>query len=185
MSSQPNKSSTESRGGLIAEVIAIDTSCPIFKSGAGYCWTYARSWGMTEPELCECCWRKHDELRTCPGCDRHCLDPNLWDFKRHMCLTCAKEKPWPQQPRQRSLTAPIVTTPVRLLKCSSTITSFSAVSVSRIIPPTPSVMTPLSALPMEDALPIPCAVSEDPHDQTREEAADGGPDQATSPDREI
>lgn len=96
MSSPRSKSSTRFRGGSTAEpswtelVVAIDVTCPIFKSGCGYCWTYAKAWGMTEPELCDCCWNKHDEVRVCPSCRRHCLDPNLWDFKHHRCLACVK-----------------------------------------------------------------------------------------------
>jgi len=160
MSSLPNKTSIACQGGLTAEVIAIDVSCPIFKSGCGYCWTYAQAWGMTEAELCERCWKKHDEVRICPSCRRHCLDPKLWNFKRHMCLTCAKEKPWPP-PKQRSSTAPTATMQVRPLKCSSTITSFSAVSVSRHTPLTPSATIPQNASNEESVPQTPTAVSEE------------------------
>jgi len=97
MSSPLSKSSTASQGGLTAEVTAIDVNCPIFKSGCGYCWTLSSAWGLTDAELCERCWKKHDEERKCPSCGRLCLDAKLWNFKRHTCLICKVDNDGPQK----------------------------------------------------------------------------------------
>lgn len=161
----PNKNSIASLDGLTAKVAAIDANCPIYKSGAGYCWAPAHAWGKTEKQLCECCWRKHSDVRVCSECGKHCLNPELWDFKRRMCLTCAKEKKlWSMSQKQSSIavTAP---TPVQQTRCSSSTTLSSAEPALRSIRPILSAPDQANASSPADACEIPTAASEETNEK--------------------
>lgn len=83
----------------------IDSNCPIWKSGKGFCWAPSAAWGCTDAQLCAACQAKPREIerivviplsamprgaelleeRTCRFCGKTNVAANKWRKKDRMC----------------------------------------------------------------------------------------------------